>query len=289
MPSFSKMSVWSIGYFKATASWLLQHRRDVAARVEVINAEIARIGMVTILYDQQTMPDGSVRTTENRVGMHVTPGTSLELLLQAYIAQGGNPFDISSFMMPDRSTLDADGNWIHEYPQGGIAAPQSADANSPNDEPGGTGYGGHTGGFVPLSGYMPGRQGGRLDRGRWEDDAIVKTMTYVRKWANQEIKALQNMEWRIVKLMDLREQLVQERDDVLKAAFGGALGVFDDSFDEDLYAKSHLVQNMIQDVFDTFYQEAPADGPDDVFNTRPDLGFFEFVVDDEVSEIRDPK
>lgn len=288
MASFSKMSIWSVGYLRAASRWLLRHRRTVSARVGAINAEIARIGFITVVYERVELPEGGVEVSENRVGFSVTPDSSLERLVRAYIARGGNPLNISSFMIPDRTQVLDDGSTISAYPQGGIAAPQSVDYDNPVNDPGSSGYENYRGGYVPLSGYAPGRVGYRANRGAWEDDAIVNVMHYTRRWANQDIKELQNMEWRIVKLMDLREQLVQERDEVLTQAFGGALTALDGEFDDDLFVRSHLVQNLVQDMYDLLYDPAPPEGPDDVFKAKGDLGFLEFVYEDVASEVRDP-
>ena len=97
MASFSKMSFFPPGYFRAFSSWLLRERRDVASRINTLNAEIERIGFVQVEYRQIVNPDGSYAVTEERMGVSVTPNSTLEKLVQAYIANGGNPLDISPF------------------------------------------------------------------------------------------------------------------------------------------------------------------------------------------------
>lgn len=287
MAAFAKLSVWSVGYFRSTSSWLLNHRRTIAARVAVIDAEVARIGFFTVFYASDKEGDGSVKVSQNPVGFSVTPNTSLESLLRAYIAQGGNPLDISTFLMPDRTTFLEDGTMIPSYPEGGVAAPKSVEYNSPTDDPDDSGYGSYQGGYSALNGYNPGRQGGRLDRGRWEDAAMVNTMHYIRRWANQDIKALQNIGWRITKLMDLREQLTREKDELLLQAFGGAIPVLDDGADDNRFVKSHLVQNLIQDMYDILYEALPAgtESTTEAFTTRGDVGFLEFTFFDKTGEV----
>jgi hypothetical protein len=246
---------------------------------------------VTVFYNAAATNEGGVDLSEKRAGFSVTPGSSLEGLIRAYIARGGNPLDISSFMMPDRTEILEDGVERKEFPQDGTAAPRSAEYNSPVDETDDTGYGTYRGGYIPLDGYYPARQGGRQDRGGWEDDVIVRTMHLIRGWANQEIKELQNLAWRVVKLMDLREQLLCERDEILVQAFGGAMTVLDDDFDSALFVRSHQVQAMVQDMYDILYQPLDAaltDGTPQAFTTRGDVGFLDFTFEDKTSEIRDP-
>ena len=291
MAPFAKMSIWPVGYFRAFSSWILRNRRDVSARIAVINAEALRIGQVTVFYRAAETVEGGVKVSENRMGFSVTPGSSLEALLRAYIARGGNPLDISSFMMPDRTETLEDGAEREEFPGSGVAAPRSAEYHNPVDETDDTGYGSYRGGYIPLDGYYPARQGGRKDRGGWEDDAIVRTMHQIRGWANQEIKEVQNLAWRIVKLVDLREQLLKERDEILVQAFGGALTILDDEFDEKLVVRSHQVQNMVQDMYDILYQPLDTgvtEGTTEAFTTRGDIGFLDFTFADKTSEIRDP-
>ena len=77
MASFSKMSRWPVGYFRAFSRWLLNQQRAVPQRVNVINAEIERIGFVTVGYLSIAGEDGSVTKTEERVGFSVTEGSNL--------------------------------------------------------------------------------------------------------------------------------------------------------------------------------------------------------------------
>ena len=83
MASFSKLSTWPVGYFRAFSSWLLRNRRDVAARVQVIGADLARIGDIKVFYRAVEDGNGNVRRTEERVGFSVVAGTTLERLVQA--------------------------------------------------------------------------------------------------------------------------------------------------------------------------------------------------------------
>lgn len=289
MSSFSKLSAFPAGYFRASNSWLLRNRKEISKRTAVIQAEIERIGTVTVTYDTQTV-NGSVRRTENRTGFSVTPNSSLGKLVRAYITQGGNPNDISPFMHPDTTQIidfDANGNPItqEQYPYGGVAAPMSASPDEPVPQAGQSGFTAFPGGYVRLNAYLPARQGGRQDPGGVDHDALVSSMHHMRNWAKQDIdERLRRLEWQIIKLCDLREQLIQERDEVLVQAFGGAQsGV--GAFDPDRFNPAMQVQNLTQDMYDLIY---PKDGDGNaaprsnnnayainwvVEDNGPDLGF----------------
>jgi len=290
MASFSKMGVWPVGYFRSYSSWLLRNRREVAARIATINAETARIGQVIVTYRRTKDAEGNTKATEERVGFNVTKNSSLERLLRAYVAGGGNPMDISPFMYPDGTEVleeKDDGTLIvsERYPYGGIIAPRSVDTNDPVPKAGErTGYEQFYGGMPRHSGYAPARQGGRLDRGIYDSNTVVRSMHQMRSWANQTIRErLQDIEWRIIKLCDLREQLDRERDDVLMQAFGGALtGV--SSFDEERFTPSLRVQNLIQDMYEILY-EKDEDGLVSSFTPRQDLAFLRFTFDDTGDEM----
>lgn len=289
MASFSKLSVWPVGYFRAFSSWLLRERRDVAARIHTLNAEVSRIGFIKVYYRAVSLPDGRQTMTEERVGFSVTKNSSLERLVQAYIANGGNPLDISPFMMPDQTeviSVSEDGAPVlgFAYPHGGVVAPKSANYNSPTDDPEDTGYGGYKGGFVDFGRYYANRQGARVAQ---TDLAVAKTMHAIRGWANQSVKTkLQDLEWRIIKLMDLREQLLLERDEVLVQAFGGSLFGLDD-FDEDKFSPQLRVQSLIADMNQVIFSTDPS-GAVQGYSANANAGFHSFTFLDEPSEIRDP-
>ena len=291
MASFSKMGVWPTGYFRSYSAWLLRNRREVASRISVINAEISRIGLVTVSYQlEEPDGDGNIKATEHKIGFAVTKNTSLERLVQAYVAQGGNPMDISPFLMPDATEVlevKEDGTFVvaESYPYGGVIAPRSTNYNEPTPKEGETtGYEQDQGGMPRHSGYAPARQGGRVDRGSYDSDTVVRYMHQMRSWANQAIKErVQDMEARIIKLCDLREQLTKERDEVLMQAFGGALtGVA--TFDETRFTPSLRVQCLVQDMYETLYQ-TDEDGLLTGFTPRKDLAFLRFTFEDTANEI----
>lgn len=292
MGSFSKMNVWPVGYFRSYSSWLLRNRKDIASRINVLNAEIGRIGSIRVSY-RAVVENGAMKVTEERLGFSVTSGSSLGRLCQAYVANGGNPLDISSFMYPDCTEVleqDADGSLkvIQQYPHGGILAPMSAEPNEPLPQPGKTtGYGSYPGGYLRTDNYYPARQGGRKSKGNFDFNALVKTMHQIRGWANQDIKErLQDIEWRIIKLADLREQLIKERDDILVQAFGGVLtGVGE--FDNNRFDTNMRVQNLVQDMYELLYDMAE-DGSVRSFSANSKVAYLGFTFEDTSSENRDP-
>lgn len=291
MASFSKLSVWPVGYFRAASSWLLRNRRDLASRMAVITAEVERVGHIRVYYKGERKSDGSVHLTEERVGMSVTRNSNVERLLQAYIAQGGNPFDISPFMHPDQVQVSdvVDGVPIveHRYPRGGVVAPRSAEPNSPEDEADDTGFGSYRGGWLQTDRYYPARQGGRQRMGSYDSESVVKTMQGIRKWAMQDIKErVLEIEARIIKQCDLREQLVRERDEVVVGAFGGTMhGIPFASSDR--FNRNLLVQNLIAEMNKLLYQTNP-DGSVRSYSPNDKVGLLPFTFEDLPSEHRDP-
>ena len=298
MPSFSKMSIFPAGYFHATASWLLRERRDVVARISTLQAEMDRIGEVTMRY--RTVVEGeSTKATEQRIGFTVTEGTSLARLMQAYIATGGNPFNISGFLHPNSTEVlvGDDGQAVVKqiYPSGGAPAARSVEYNDPlpeppaegNDYPEMTGYEGYEGGYIDSYRYNPGRMGGRMDRGSWDDNTVTRVMHDVRKWANKEIRTrLQDKEWMIIKLSDCWEQLRMERDFVLMEAFGGQL-IDMPELDEEKFDPQRLCQQLIADMYMLLYDVGESGIPTG-FTPNPGLGLLYFAFKDVPEDLAGP-
>jgi len=293
--SFGAMARFRVGYWRGVRNYVLRERRDVAKRIRVIDAEISRIGKIEIEYESVADPvSGRVDRTENRISISVTPGSSLEKMLKAYIAQGGNPLDISQFFYPSQSEIvgtDANGAPVynHKYPYGGVAAPESRDYDttnemdgSPEDMPS-SGFGPSPGGYLNLVRYAPRRVGGRKDLN--DDHAVIaRIFEQVRSWCNQEIKEkLQRMEFKILKLCDLREQLENEKNEVLQQAFGGVLEGLD-SFDKERFAESHRVQNLIADVDETLFLNTSSGVPILMAPDEAGISALEWAYEDDVTE-----
>jgi len=262
--SFNFTGFFRQGAWRELRRFLLNQKRDALPRVRAINAELARIGQIRILY-QRTGPDNpNSPMSERRIGIDVQPGTSLEKLLQAYIAQGGNPFDVSMFLVPDsyilvndegstsvtsevgtgdgERTSDTDPIRRETAPYSGIVYPISADPV----------VGGlYTGGWLPLWRYPPRKFGNNITYVT-ESAEMAPAIRQLRDWSNREIRNLRNnLEARIIKLCDLREQLLIERDEILPQAIGGAtLGI---PFDPDTFAVTHHTSGIIRQIDDVFY------------------------------------
>jgi hypothetical protein len=301
MGSFSKMTAFSPGYFRSVSRWLLNERRDVASRVVVLGAEMARIGYARILYKRRVDGEGNLRATYKRVGFEVTEGSTLARLVQAYIANGGNPWDISSFMYPDVGEVveEDDGTLrtINQYPNGGVVAPGMDTDYGPTNvtQPGSTGYEADPGGFIgsPEDGldprYYPSRLGGRIEPAAFDSETNVKAMHQIRSWANQAVKTkLQDIEWRIIKQADLREQLEHERDSILVQAFGGVLQGLPDAIDDERFDIGLMVQNVIQALYEQLFEmeDNPAKGVR-AYKGNVDTGFTQQFPTTDVSEVRD--
>ena len=298
------MSFGWTGFFRA-GSWyefrrfILDQRRDVIARVTTINAELARIGEIQILYE--TDATDATRVSERRIGLNVTPNTSIEHLLRAYIAMGGNPFDISMFLSPNSVQMaedtapgpansaspstgstpggsgpvdnsnnnitqpaDAsaeatpDDQFIDTQPYGGMASSQSTDPLA-----GGL----YTGGWLPMWRYPPRRFGNTVSYTAQAADT-ARTVHALRGWVTQEIKTLRNdIEARIIKLMDLREQLMNERDELLPTVVGGAIPGINWSANGE-FASSHHVSTIVDDIDSVFYPNTLPNGSRDFDNPR---------------------
>lgn len=235
------------GAYRAMRSFLLNERRNSLPRLRAINAELQRIGFVQILYARMDPTDENSPMSEARVGLDVSVGSSLEKLLQAYIAQGGNPFDISMFLVPDSvvpvgAVDDAEYSSRETQPYGGIVSPLSADP---------VGAGLYIGGWLPLWRYPPRKFGNEISYVT-ESAEMAPVIRQSRDWASREIRGLRNnLEARIIKLCDLREQLLIERDETLPQAIGGAAEGLD--FDPDVFAVTHHTSSIFRQIDDVYY------------------------------------
>jgi hypothetical protein len=278
--SFGWMGTFRQGSWRALRSFVLQERQDVGRRLAVIRSELRRIGSITVIYQQEVdEATDEIRVTEERIGFSVTRNSSLERLVQAYVAQGGNPFDISHFFIPDRAVAvseDSEGRTTtgHEYPWGGVAYPKTAEPNEPENS-----FGAYPGGFIPLRKYIPGRIGGRRDLDS-EAESVVNFMTWLRKPVSHEIRRKRNdIEARIIKLCDLREQLTRERDEILVQAFGG-LSESSIEFDPDRFAQVLRVPRITQAIDDIFF-EVDSDGVIDFETTNTsELAKYDNLLED---------
>lgn len=238
------------GAYREFRTFVLNERRDVLARLRAINAELVRIGEIRVLYGRSDEGDPDSPMTERRIGLEVAPNTSLERLLQAYIAMGGNPFSISMFLIPDSfrivsTTTAEDGTETVELresqPYGGILSPRTADPVQ---------SGLYTGGWLPLWRYPPRKFGSNVTYVS-ESAEMTTTIHAAREWVTKEIRTKRNdLEARILKLCDLREQLLKERDEILPTAVGGVIS--DLPYGED-FAISFNVSSIVNSIDQILY------------------------------------
>ena len=204
MPSFSWTGSFREGQWVAFRKFMLEERRDANARFAYIMTELERIGAVEISWNSELGPDGVIaEVTERRLGMSVTEDSSLEKLLAAYCATGGNPFDISMFLSPD-SQFFTDENLLGTQPGGGVLFYKDTSYTYTSE---------NTTGRTSLLKYDLTRVGGGNEEQDSDDgDTIIRG----RKWVRQEINHKRwRLEQRILKLCDLRDQLLEELGDIV--------------------------------------------------------------------------
>lgn len=219
--------------------FVLLQRKNVPDRILTINKELDRIGEVTITYEMV-----NERVTEKRTGFFVEKRSSLGKLIVAYIAQGGNPFDISMFLTPDSYRITSEPNVQEGWragdlslnftqPYGGVLYPESQEESDFKGQ--------DQRGWLPLWKYPPRKLGGSDVNIFPEADEIGGQIAESRRWVRQEISQLRNdLEARIIKLCDLREQLIRERDEVLYNALSGSVAALEDFDPTEVLDENHL-------------------------------------------------
>ena len=248
--SFGWLGTFRQGAWQAFRRFSLEERRDVSERLRVIRAELARIGEVTVYYATEVDDEGNVAVSEERWGFEVSSGSSLSKLLRTYVAMGGNPFDISLFLAPDQVLVldNSDETQAGQdvQPSGGVVYPKSASYSTGST---------YEGGFASYKKGLPARVGGRRTM---EDSGVGSQVMRARGWVNQEIRFKRNdIEARILKLCDLREQLLREQEDIVWASAGASpdLPYLDpDQFDPGLTV-AHIVA-----VIDSLFYEVDDEG-----------------------------
>jgi len=278
---FNYLGTMREAQWRAFRNWILTERRSVAPRLRVIDAELRRIGRITVFYrrvrEVMQTPDGAEleveNVTEEREGFVVTPGSSLEKLVQAYVAAGGNPMSISLWLQPDEVQFtttedpqedpDDDPNEVFtdlgppsnpaDQPYNGVIAPRSTDSY---------GAGGRYPGGLPTFIRDPYTLAGKyFQQGETGAKVAIKA-DHARRWAAQNLTELGALERRIVKLMDLREQLTQERDTLIQQAVGGSVQSFPLPPDQDRFARNLHLTRIVSEIDRTFYVIGPDGEPD---------------------------
>ena len=238
---FGWLGTFRTGQWNAYRSFLLRERADATDRLAVIEAEMQRIGQVTIQY--RSRDDGSGTCSEERIGFSVSQGSSLEKLIMAYVVAGGNPFDISMFLIPDSVYLadeEDPESVIETQPYGGVIAPKTGDPAV-----GATFY---EGGNLNVLKYTP----ARTNNQDAHDSNMASSIYRSRQWVGQIIdERIHSIESRIIKLCDLREQLGQERE-LIESTIGGTVDGFP-ALDPDLYDVDLTLPAIISTVDSILY------------------------------------
>lgn len=241
------MAFGFLGAFRQTQwfnlrRWLLNERRAVDARIAVIDAELSRIGSVVVEYasteqvvrNEQGTSVVTFAVTETRSALYVTEGSSIHKLFQAYIAMGGNPCEISLFLTPDEVAFTSEVDPVDDYGDNpGIEVNSKSVAGVENFQPGfgvvsevagSRGIGGQDrGGFLNWGRFAWSRIGQSIDVAE-AGQTFSHNVDWSRRWANQAIQErFNNIEAKIIKLADLREQLLLERDQLLVQSVGGGV------------------------------------------------------------------
>jgi len=251
--SFGWLGTFRQGSWQVFRRFILEERRDIAERINVIESELIRIGSVSVLYASTTDDGGNTEVTEERQGFSIQGNSSLGKLIKAYIALGGNPFDISLFLTPDSYVVldpeSEDQRGTPTQPSDGVIYPKSASYST------GVLY---EGGYMTVKKYLPPRVGGHR---RLEDYAVANLSKKARKWTSQEIRYKRNdIEARIVKMCDLREQLQRELQEITWMAAG--ISATDPYLNEDLFDPDLTVANIVATIDAIFYtvdEEGTAD------------------------------
>lgn len=266
--AFGWLGTFRSGSWLTFREFVLNERRDASRRIAVIEAELARIGEVTVYYGTTTDAEGNVTVTEERTGFAVSEGSSLEKLIRAYTALGGNPFDISLFLTPTSTLLvDGTGEQAPSQPYDGVVYPVSDSYVS-----------GHIyeGGFQVIKKYVPRRVGGRKEL---DDARTAALVAQARGWTNKAIKSKRNdLEARIIKLCDLKEQLEHELEDLTMALSGTISAI--PSLDDEEFNQDHTIAAIVAAIDTTFY-EVDTDG------VTPKLGVYGTKRDDHLNLLKD--
>ena len=200
--------------------------------------------------------------------MYCPQGTSLNKLLKAYVAQGGNPLDISMFLKPDSAVFqnaDDTGENVEDslnmtgidriYPHDGVVAPETPATFNPTG-------GVYEGGFLTWGKYPWRQMQDRINDGD-RNAGIAARVDHARRWTQQAIfEKRNNIEAKIIKLMDLREQLVLERDQILVQAVGGSTRANTPAPDPEIFHQDFHLTAIVGDIDKVIFEELGNGGVD---------------------------
>lgn len=237
MPSFEWYTTFREGQWRVFREFVTQERQDCGARERMIRAEQKRIGEVVVLYEKN---ESTGAPTEIRKGIAIfgNQNCAISKLMQAYVALGGNPFDISMFLSPNKGGVE-NGEYVDSIQPGkGVAyrlgfsySFSSANKNSDSN----------------LSMFRPSKVGGEVETG---EERIWTPIKMLRGWCQKEMYQKRvRIEERILKLCDLFEQLENERLSMTQATRGEGM---DNIYDTKLYSDKLSVQYLVWIVDQTW-------------------------------------
>ncbi len=255
MPSFTSLDTMRFTQWRVLRQFVLEERRDVGAREAVILAEQRRIGKVRILYGRD---EGTGEVNQVRTGIVIdgAPRCALSKLIQAYIALGGNPFDISLFLYSNDTECPGSG---FAYPKGMTYSMQGQESDSDSN----------------IEKYKPSRIGGTRET---QSEIIAANMDLLRRWTIKEMYHKRILiEERIIKLSDLYEQLEQEREAMVGSVRGEGMRAL---YTTDRFQDSHSVPVLVYTI-DAIWNQADEDGRVPITNPAGEtLGQFPMLMDD---------
>jgi hypothetical protein len=271
--SYGWMDYFRAGSWLSLRTFLLRERQNVPDRIRTIREELERIGFIWVFYDLDA--EGDIKTNK-RLGMTVNSPysdfwrnepdycplpiyqpTSLEKLLKAYIALGGNPLDISLFLQPDVLSYVPSDSKHRSQPSSGI---QFSQTHEQGDDGGTTT---NMGGFSSLTTNKINRLGYRPSTNIKD---IADDVHEIRNWANREIMSKRNrIEENIIKLCDLREQLYMEASFILRTSLSGTFR-YDDTntlfmrnFNKDVFSEDHHLFKLINNMDSLIFKKKATD------------------------------
>jgi len=251
--SFNWTVLFRRGSWMEFRHFALNQRKNVPSRLEILQSEIEKVGQIRVIYQRLNPSEIKSPMTEKRIGIQIADNTSLAKLLKAYVSLGGNPFDISMFLIPDSYVFIDDPNTgeikrinIQTQPYGGIISPLADDlAGEPNHL--------SVSGWLPIIRYPCWKIG--KEEFYWDKGAdLYHAVKSAKGWITQEIKERRNdLESRIIKLCDLREQLMLEREEVLLGAVGDVFPSL--LFNSELQSESHHLSQIVNKIDRIFHPE----------------------------------
>ncbi len=270
--AFSWLGMFGAADYMALRLFLLEELRSAGSHALQIDTELRRIGVAEIMW----ATDGKGNATETREGFIVRPAaSSIGKLLKAYIAQGGNPFDICMYLNP-RSGVSFQPDpenpeelkIVYNQPYGGCLTVKTRE--NPTDP-------------FDAGGELIWHKNPRLRTGKTQNqdraEPVGVQVASARKWANQAIREKRSdIEWQILKLLDLSEQLVIERIDTLGHALAGMVPevVKQDDIATTFTMKEHLA-TLDRIVFEIDPEnDLPVFGKLNVQNFQK--GFYDFLT-----------